>query len=407
LNVTCDQCQRRYVVPDEKLTPGKPLKIRCKNCQAVITVNAPAAAAANPWEDEATRAAPALDRNAKWFTLVDDEQEGPYSVEQLESRIRSGQLALDTMIWREGQADWQPAQEVPELIPLFAGVRVSRPEPKPEPKAEPKPAPKAEAAKRVSKTEVPKVVVAPEASPEKREPVKAGPVLAERPRTQSGLHELFDDVDAEATHVRPSRSKLKPLPKPGSQDEVPAEDEAAPAKPRRSVGRIAIFVFALLVIAGAAYIGNQLVRATSTGPAVPAKPDKISYPTRTRVTPVDASQIEKQLAAQLVPTVRAPVREGAPAPDALKKVFDQNRPAFRECMEQDLAKTDLPRGGKVRLTATVAGTGKVTGVEIDRRDVETTELGTCLKGKAQQMDFGNFGGAPVQIDIPLILTTAL
>ncbi|MET0403105.1 MAG: zinc-ribbon domain-containing protein, partial [Cystobacter sp.] len=36
LNFSCNQCQRRYSIADEKVR-GKTVKIRCKNCQYVIS----------------------------------------------------------------------------------------------------------------------------------------------------------------------------------------------------------------------------------------------------------------------------------------------------------------------------------------------------------------------------------
>ncbi|NPC86283.1 hypothetical protein HPC49_49875, partial [Pyxidicoccus fallax] len=47
MNFTCDNCQKRYSIADEKVR-GKTVKVRCKNCQNVITVEGPA-------EEESTR----------------------------------------------------------------------------------------------------------------------------------------------------------------------------------------------------------------------------------------------------------------------------------------------------------------------------------------------------------------
>src|SRR5688572_3336705 len=97
LNFACDKCQKRYSIADEKVR-GKSVKIRCKHCQNVITVEGPSApveestrlmsamdvdrlregakkngangatapaAAKNPWESESTRAVPPADPKAE------------------------------------------------------------------------------------------------------------------------------------------------------------------------------------------------------------------------------------------------------------------------------------------------------------------------------------------------------
>lgn len=139
MNVTCENCQRRYVVPDEKLGPR--VRLRCKNCQHVIEVSAappppPPAPAANPWEEEATRATPALDRQARWFAMVRGQQLGPLELAGLEAQVRAGEVTLATFLWREGMPEWRKAEAIPELLPVFAGPRnkvVPPPSPAPAP----------------------------------------------------------------------------------------------------------------------------------------------------------------------------------------------------------------------------------------------------------------------------------
>ena len=45
---------------------------------------------------------------------------GPFAVEVLTRRIAAGQIARDTLVWRPGMAQWQPAESVPELQSAFA-----------------------------------------------------------------------------------------------------------------------------------------------------------------------------------------------------------------------------------------------------------------------------------------------
>lgn len=139
MNVTCAKCQRRYTVPDEKVV--RRVRLRCRNCQHVIEVSPPAAApppgpqAANPWEEEATRHTPALDRRALWFAMVEGQQVGPFDVAGLEARVRAGQITYGTLLWRDGMPEWRQADQVPELLQVLAAPpkRVEAPTPSPSP----------------------------------------------------------------------------------------------------------------------------------------------------------------------------------------------------------------------------------------------------------------------------------
>ncbi|MBK7863925.1 MAG: zinc-ribbon domain-containing protein [Archangiaceae bacterium] len=148
MNVTCDKCNKRYAIADDKVR-GKSVKIRCKQCQNLISVQGPPAGAAgqtaaplaatssnvaapgvggmvgsSPWEDERTRAMPALDLSPTWFAMVKGKQIGPLTLRDLELRVKTGEVSLRTYLWKQGMADWKRASDVPEVSPVFAGVSV-------------------------------------------------------------------------------------------------------------------------------------------------------------------------------------------------------------------------------------------------------------------------------------------
>ncbi len=147
MNVSCDKCGKRYVIADDKVGGKASVKIRCKQCQNLISVSvgAPAPAEAgpapaqahtsrpssasgvvpaqpSPWEDESTRAMPPMDTTAQWFAMLSGKQEGPFDVNALQQRVAAGQVTLRTYLWKTGMGDWKRAADVAELSPLFAGV---------------------------------------------------------------------------------------------------------------------------------------------------------------------------------------------------------------------------------------------------------------------------------------------
>jgi len=52
-----------------------------------------------------------------WFIKVEEEPEGPYSVEELRWDNR---ISPSTMAWHEGMPAWLPMHQIPELAILFS-----------------------------------------------------------------------------------------------------------------------------------------------------------------------------------------------------------------------------------------------------------------------------------------------
>lgn len=172
MNFTCDNCQRRYSIADEKVR-GKTVKVRCKNCQNVISVQGPpaemeestrvvsladvakireqelalqqsaqpaaaASAGQSPWEEERTRAAPARPASAPWYVMVKSKQEGPLDEAGLRALVQSGAVNARSFFWQQGMGDWKRGADIAELSGLFA---VAAPPPAPPAPPAPPPAP--------------------------------------------------------------------------------------------------------------------------------------------------------------------------------------------------------------------------------------------------------------------------
>jgi membrane protease subunit (stomatin/prohibitin family) len=60
--------------------------------------------------------------NAAWYAAVSGAQEGPHDAAALQARIGSGAVTRDTLVWKQGLANWTKAGEITELAPLFAAV---------------------------------------------------------------------------------------------------------------------------------------------------------------------------------------------------------------------------------------------------------------------------------------------
>src|SRR5262249_56664124 len=93
-----------------------------------------------------------------------------------------------------------------------------------------------------------------------------------------------------------------------------------------------------------------------------------------------------------------------PSQQALSKVVSQGSSSFQFCIEQQLKKTPNFRGGKVNLVATVGPSGVVKQARLDRKEIDVSDLGVCLKSKARRLVFPAFQGEGGEVPIPLVLT---
>ncbi len=59
---------------------------------------------------------------ADYHVLVNNQQQGPVSLEQLQQMENSGSITKDTLVWKNGMAGWAKAGEQQDLQSLFAGA---------------------------------------------------------------------------------------------------------------------------------------------------------------------------------------------------------------------------------------------------------------------------------------------
>lgn len=153
MKFSCERCKTRYSIADERVR-GKVLKIRCKNCEFVISVregmdeaaaSAPDAAAAeraarpttmapSSGPSEAPPAAPPPQLEEEWYVAIDGQQAGPFILAEAQAWVAKHSLAADLHCWSEGFEDWLPVEKVSQLrgLRLDAKPAVSKgPPPRP------------------------------------------------------------------------------------------------------------------------------------------------------------------------------------------------------------------------------------------------------------------------------------
>lgn len=66
----------------------------------------------------------------QYFTAVNGQQAGPFTIQQLQQLAGNGQLTRQTYIWKQGMANWDFAENIPEVAALFV---TNTPPPPPSP----------------------------------------------------------------------------------------------------------------------------------------------------------------------------------------------------------------------------------------------------------------------------------
>ncbi len=67
-------------------------------------------------------APPPLPNAVQWFVGVNGQQAGPFAPDALQGEISAGRLTPESYIWRSGMANWQKAEEVPEISAMFGSA---------------------------------------------------------------------------------------------------------------------------------------------------------------------------------------------------------------------------------------------------------------------------------------------
>lgn len=114
MKVQCPKCNATYRIPDDRIPEGGgSVKVRCKNCGHVMDVKG--VDASGPQAQE-----------ARWFVAVGNDKRGPLGLEAVLALIRSGEIGMETYVWRKGFKEWVRLGDVPELSREVSGTRATR-----------------------------------------------------------------------------------------------------------------------------------------------------------------------------------------------------------------------------------------------------------------------------------------
>src|SRR5579884_1142493 len=109
MKITCQSCQSKYNVADEKVQ-GKIVKIRCRKCGATIVVNGMGGANGVAAGDGGAGG------GASWHVNVTETDQRTMSLPELVDAYNAGVVTQETFIWTDGMDDWKPLSEVEAVV---------------------------------------------------------------------------------------------------------------------------------------------------------------------------------------------------------------------------------------------------------------------------------------------------
>ncbi|HVY48461.1 MAG TPA: zinc-ribbon domain-containing protein, partial [Minicystis sp.] len=113
MKITCQSCQSKYTVSDEKVQ-GKTVKIKCKKCGATIIVNSSGVSQSNGGTADPVSTSGGAD--GSYLVNVADGDQRTMNVQELVAAYHGGVVNADTYVWADGMADWQPIAQVDALV---------------------------------------------------------------------------------------------------------------------------------------------------------------------------------------------------------------------------------------------------------------------------------------------------
>jgi len=345
--------------------------------------------------------------------LVKGQTVGPLDFAALRQRVKAGQLTPTTFVWRPGMPDWKRAQELPELTPILklgtGGFSDARPA-----------APQSSLSPISGFGEETRFFIV-QAGLEERNPlwkkVLFGSLLVLIPAGLLWMLAALQVVPLEYVQLDEQGREVKT---PffsregvsGLGDLLLGRNRSPPKPssrrgPRHNEGSARLPTLEGTGSALPDALGTSSARS-GQGPAADLTANPMNLGGARSELQAHYDDGRKQ---DVGPRIRARAQESVggqgPSPEDIRKVVAQSQPAFQFCIEAELKRNRAFKGGRVHLLVTVAASGVVTGTQLDRKELEASNLGKCLKSRARRMVFSAFPGDSVDVEIPLILSQGL
>ncbi|WP_437785048.1 zinc-ribbon domain-containing protein [Sorangium sp. So ce1097] len=121
MKITCQSCQSKYTVSDEKVQ-GRTVKIKCRKCGATILVNSSGVTTSGGGAADPVSGTSVPNDGTTYLVNVADGDQRSMTVAEIVATYQAGVINAETYIWADGMADWQPLGQVDTIVAaLHAG----------------------------------------------------------------------------------------------------------------------------------------------------------------------------------------------------------------------------------------------------------------------------------------------
>lgn len=112
MKITCQSCQSKYTVSDDKVQ-GKTVKIKCRKCGSTIVVNSSGVATTSGSSGADSAGADSAQGAADTFLVnVAEGDQRSMTLQEIVDAYNSSVVNAETYVWADGMADWMPLSQV-------------------------------------------------------------------------------------------------------------------------------------------------------------------------------------------------------------------------------------------------------------------------------------------------------
>ncbi|MFT3772098.1 MAG: zinc-ribbon domain-containing protein [Minicystis sp.] len=115
MKITCQSCQSKYTVSDEKVQ-GKTVKIKCRKCGATILVNSGGVTTSAPADPVSLSSGGQADGGASYLVNVTEGDQRSMTLPEIVAAYQTAVVTADTYVWADGMGDWQPLGQVDAIV---------------------------------------------------------------------------------------------------------------------------------------------------------------------------------------------------------------------------------------------------------------------------------------------------
>lgn len=115
MKITCQSCQSKYTVSDEKVQ-GKTVKIKCRKCGATILVSSGGVSTGSGSVSEIVPGVSGADAAASYLVNVSEGDQRSMTMAEIVAAYQTSVVTGDTYVWADGMADWAPLAQVEAIV---------------------------------------------------------------------------------------------------------------------------------------------------------------------------------------------------------------------------------------------------------------------------------------------------